>query len=415
MMNKRLLVSRLLPVLIIVLAVSAFSYMKSTVPERKKPVATEKIWQVNAFPVEPGELAPDLILHGEVETPSLLRAAAPGAGQISQVLVRPGDNVIPGQLLVTMDSRDFAVANLQAEADVADFESQIAESKLRYRSNLKVVEQEKNLLDLASREVKRVERLKKNNLSSESALSAAREMLGKQELSLLAKQLEVDRYQVSVKQLQARLARARARLAETELAIERSEIRASFDGVVADVPVSAGDRVRIADILISLYPLDSLEVKASIPASYQSEIQIALENGKQLTASAELSGNQFQLELKRLAGEARADGIDVYFHVVEGSSHLRIGNLLKVKLQRTVQSNVVAVPYRAIYGNNRVYLLRDERMVSVNVQTVGQYGAALQDPTLLIRSDEIKAGDKIITTHLSNAVDGLKVKLVDEN
>ncbi len=413
-MNKRLVLSRVLPALIIVLAVSAFSYMKSSVPDRKKPVAREKVWRVNAIQVEPGSLAPDLILHGEVQSQSLLRAAAPGAGQVAEVLVSAGDRVSAGQLMVTMDSRDFAAANLQAAADVADFESQITESRLRHQSNLKAVEQEKKLLELANKEVRRIERLKKNNLSSESALSNAYELLGKQELALLAKQLEVDRYKSSVKQLQARLARARARLAETELAIERSEIKAAFDGIVSEVPVSAGDRVRVADLLISLYPLDSLEVKASIPAIYQSEIQNALENEKNLTATAELTGTQFKLELNRLAGKARADGIDVFFKVTEGTQYLRIGNLLKVKLQRTVQQNVIAVPYRSIYGNNRVFLLRDDRMVSINVETVGQYGSVFDEPTLLIRSDKIKAGDQIITTHLSNAVDGLKVKLVHD-
>lgn len=415
MMNKRILLKRALPVLIIVLAVSAFAYMKSSVPERKKPVASEKVWQVNARPAELTSLAPELNLYGEVITPSLLSAAAPGAGQVSQVLVRPGDTVSPGQLLVAMDGRDFAAAHLQASADVTDFNSQITELKLRYQSNLKVVEQEQKLLQLANSEVNRVERLKKKNLSSESALSDAYEMLGKQELSLLAKQLEVDRYPSSVKQLQARLARAQARLAETELAIERSEIRATFNGIVARVPVSVGDRVKVADLLVSLYSLDNLEVKASIPASYQAEVQQALQDSRPLTATAEINGAPLQLELHRLAGEARPDGIDAYFKVVQGGNQLRIGNLLQLRFKRPLQINVVAVPYRAIYGNNRVYLLRNERMHAVTVDMLGQYGSADSEPTLLIRSDAINAGDQIITTHLSNAVDGLKVRVIDES
>ena len=412
-MNKRLVIGRLLPVLIIVLAVSAFSYLKASKPERKKPVAKEKVWLINAISVKPGSLAPELTLHGKVETPALLRAAAPGAGQITQVLVRPGEIEKPGQVLVSMDDRDFAAANLQAKADVMDIDAQLAELKIRNLSNVKALEQEKKLLDLANREVKRVERLKSNNLTSESALSDAHEMLGRQELSLLGKQLEVDRYKTTVKQLRARLSRAKARLAETSLAIERSEISADFAGIIAKVPVSTGDRVQVADILVSLYALDSLEIRASIPAGYQAEIQTALENGDLLTARAEMSGNLFQLELLRLAGEARADGIDAYFKVTDGSSRLRIGNLLNVNLQRPVQHNVIAVPYRAIYGNNRVYIHREDRMVAVDVEAVGLFEEDGK-PALLIRSNNLQSGDQIITTHLSNAVDGLKVKLVNE-
>jgi len=413
-MNKRIFLSRLLPVLIVMLAVTAFLYMKATKPERKKPQATEKTWQVSAMPVEPRSLAPVLTLHGVVEAPSLLRAAAPGAGLVSQVLVRPGESVNSGQLLLSMDDRDFAVANMQARADVIDIKAQIAELKIRYQSNLQAVEQQEKLLVLANKEVKRVERLKTNNLSSESALSSAHEKLGKQELSLIAKQLEVDRYQTALKQLQARLSRAQARLAETELAIERSKISAGFNAVVAEVPVSSGDRVRVADLLVSLYAADALEVRASIPASYQSEVQAALESGVVLMATAAMSGKRFQLELLRLAGEARADGIDAYFKVTEGFSRLRIGNLLLVKLQRPEQQNVFAVPYRAIYGNNRVYTLHEGRMVAVNVETLGQYESQSGKQELLVRSDDIKAGEQVVTTHLSNAVDGLKVKVIED-
>ncbi len=396
--------------LIIMLAVSAYAYMKITKPQRDKPVASEKVWQVAVVKAQPQTLSPTLTLYGEVETQALLRAAAPGAGLVSEVRVSPGERVFEGQQLVSMDSRDFAAANLQAQADVTDIEAQLAEHDLKYNANLKSVKEEKNLLGLARKELKRIERLKKNNLSSDSALSDAREMLGKQELSLISKQLEVDRYATTRKQLQARLARARARLAETELAIERSEIIAGFDGVVAEVPVSAGERVKVSDVLVSLYPVDSLEIRARIPAIYQSEIQTSLERGDLLLAEADSSAQPLQLELLRLAGEADPSGIDAYFRVESGVSHLRIGNMIKIELQRPLQQNVIPVPFRSIYGNDRVFLLQDDRMQAINVESVGQYESEPGESQLLIRSKQIKAGDKIITTHLPNAVDGLKVK-----
>jgi len=414
MMIQRL-IRWILPVLILVLAGSLFTYLKASKPERQKPQASEKVWQVNVMTAEPKSLAPDLTLHGKVETPSLLKAAAPGAGQISSVLVSAGAYIKSGQTLISMDRRDFSVAQHQAQADVADIEAQLAELRIQNQSSQKALEQENKLLDLARNEVKRVERLKQNNLSSESALSAANEVLGKQELALLARQLEVDRYPSTQRQLQARLARARARLSETALALERSEVRAPFDGIVSEVMVAAGDQVRAGDQLVSLYALDGLEIRASIPAGYQTELQRALEAGDSLTASAEMGEDIFTLKLLRLAGSARADGIDAFFRVQQGVSRLRIGNLLKLQLQRPLQEQLLAVPYRSIYGNNRVYLLRDGRMHAVTVESVGQFTLADNSAALLIRSAEIQSGDQIITTHLSNAVDGLKVRAVDES
>ena len=414
-MTMQRLIRWTLPVLILVLAGSTFSYLKASKPERKKPQASEKVWLVDVMAAAPQSLSPDLTLHGKVETPALVKAAAPGAGQVSSVLVGAGQAVKSGQRLIAMDRRDFSVALQQAQADVSDIEAQLAELRVRHQSSQKSLEQEHKLLELARNEVLRVERLKKNNLSSESALSAAHEVLARQELSLLARQLEVDRYPSSTRQLQARLARARAHLRETELALERSEILAPFDGIVSEVPVASGDRVRVADLLVSLYALDALEIRASIPAGFQAELQQALESGVGLSATAQMGGEKFPLKLLRLAGAARADGIDAYFQVQQGGSQLRIGNLLQVRLQRPAQDQVLAVPYRAIYGNNRIYLLRAGRMHAVNVESVGQFTDVDNVSALLIRSADIQPGDQIITTHLSNAVDGLKVKVVDES
>ncbi len=409
-MNKRTLVLRLLPLLIIFLAMSAFAYLKMTKPERMKPVAKEKVWQVDTMEARPQTLAPTLTLFGEVETQALVNAAAPGAGLVADVLVNPGDRVTEGQKLVGMDSRDFAAAHLQAQADVADIDAQLAEHELRHKSNLQSVKEEKNLLALAKKDLTRIESLKSRNLSSESDLSDAREILGRQELSLIAKELEVARYNTTKQQLQARLGRARASLAETELAIERSEIEAGFDGVVAEVPVTNGDRVKISDVLVSLYPIDSLEVRARIPAIYQGEIQNALDRGDSLQAVAEHAGQAIRLQLLRLAGTADPSGIDAYFQVDAGATRLRIGNLIKIELQRPMQQQVIAIPFRSIYGNNRVFLLNEGRMKAIDVESVGQFETEQGDSLLLVRSDKISAGDQIIVTHLPNAVDGLKVK-----
>lgn len=408
-MNTRLFALRLLPLLILSIALSAYAYMKMTRSERTKPVAKEKVWQVEVLRAEKQTLSPGLTLFGKVETQKLVNSAAPGAGLIAQVLVSPGDRIQAGQKLVSMDRRDFAAANLQARADVADIQAQLAEHDLRYQSNLKSVEEEKRLLDLAKKEVRRVERLKTKNLSSESAVSDAREVLGRQELSLISKQLEVDRYNTTRQQLKARLSRARAMLAQTELAIERSEVVAGFDGVVADVMISVGDLVRVSDVLVSLYPLNSLEIRARIPASYQAEIQYALDKGDELSAIANLSVQKKPLRLKRLAGEADPSGIDGYFQLAEDSNGLRIGNLIRIEMLRPLQPDVIVVPFRAIYGNNRVFILREGRMIAIDVESVGQYENSNGDNSLLIRSEKIKSGDQIITTHLPNAVDGLKV------
>lgn len=410
-MTQRSLLRLGLPVLLLALSIGGFSYLKASRPEPPKPKPKEKVWQVDVFEATPQALAPSLSLYGEIEAPALLQAAAPGAGLVTEIQVRRGDLVTQDQALLTLDRRDFELAVTQAEADVMDLEAQLVDLELRHRTNQESLKKEQRLLELTQSEVARVERLRKQNLSSETIFDEARNALGRQELSVITRQSEVQRHAANRQQLEARLQRNQARLSETQLALERSQVIAPFGGVVASVPVAVGDRVQIGKVLVRLYSIDRLEVRARIPVRYQAEIQGALNSGKQLTAHAELAGHPIEMVLDRLAGEADPSGIDGFFSVTAGADRLRLGNLLKLSLQRPAQQALVTIPFQSIYGNSRIYLLRDGRMHGIDVESVGQYQPADAPPALLIRSPEIKPGERIIRTHLPNAVSGLKVKV----
>jgi multidrug efflux pump subunit AcrA (membrane-fusion protein) len=413
MTTSRSFVKLVLPVTLLIAGVIVFSYLLASRPEPPQPQPKEKVWQVEVFEARPQRLAPSLTLYGEVETHALVQAAAPGPGLVTEIRVRKGDKVSEGQLLLSLDPRDFAVAVAQAEADVADIEAQLADLELRHRADRQALQEERRLLKLAQSELDRLERLRRQNLSSDADLDVARNALGRQELSVIARQSDVERYAASRKQLAARLQRHRAEREEALLALERSRVIAPFDGIVATVPVASGDRVQTAQVLISLYPLDRLEVRARIPIRYQGEIQHALDRAQRLSAQAELTGHAIELELDRLAGEADPSGIDGFFRVTAGAQRLRLGNLMKLHLQRPAQPDLVAIPFQAIYGNNRIYMLRDGRMQGIQVETVGQLLTSRSEAQarLLIRSPEIQAGDRIIQTHLPNAVSGLKVEM----
>ena len=74
----------------------------------------------------------------------------------------------------------------------------------------------------------------------------------------------------------------------------------------------------------------------------------------------------------------------------------------------------MAVPYQAIYGNSRLYLLKQNRLQGITVESVGQYVDTDGTAMLLIKSPQINSGDEIVITHLPNAVSGLKVRSVGD-
>jgi len=412
-MSLRKGVKILLPLVVLGVA-SAWMYnLKNSKPEPVKLQLQEKVWQVAVIVAEKQSLAPGITLYGRVESPELLQAAAPGAGIVDSVAVRVGATVTKGQTLVSLDQRDFDSLLLQAEAELSDIESQAEELKIRYRLNQDSLKTEQDLLKLAEEEVERMQQLKNQNLGSDSALNQARSELGRQQLSLRNRQLEVESFPAKLKMLEAQQIKFGARFKDAQLLIERSQVIAPFDGIISSVPVSIGDRVAIGETLVTLYPVDSLEIRAHIPATYISSIQDADRRGTSLTAKLEINRQSLEFRLKRLAGEAEATGIDAYFHTGELSPDLRPGALLALNLSLPVRDDVVAIPFQAIYGNSRIYLMQDGRLQGLDVETVGQYYRTDGQTSLLVTSPTLRNGDKIVVTHLPNAVTGLKVKTAD--
>ncbi len=409
-MSTRKALKIILPFVLLGIAAVVMYELITSKPEREQQPLQEKVWQVDVISARKQSLSPSITLYGRVESPEMLQSAAPGAGIVEEVMVRVGDAVKSGQTLVTLDRRDFESLLLQAEAELKDIDSQHAELKIRHKSNLVSLKTEQELFTLAEQEAERMRKLKNQNLGADSALSDARSALAKQQLSLHSHQLEVESYPVKLQKLEAQQIKYGAKLGDVRLMLERSQAIAPFDGIISSVPVSKGDRVAIGQTLVSLYPVDSLEIRAHIPAVYITTIQSAIDQG--VAPRAQLAGNSENLlfDLKRLAGEAEATGIDAYFQVSATTRQLRPGVLLPLNLSLPPQPDVFAVPFQAIYGNSRLYRLNEDRLEGIDVKTVGQYYPSRDQALLLVQSDLINDGDKIVVTHLPNAVSGLKVK-----
>jgi multidrug efflux pump subunit AcrA (membrane-fusion protein) len=413
-MTSRAQARLILPFLVLLLSAVIFFSLVNSKTERQKPVLSEKIWQIDVVTAKLQELSPALTLYGRIESPEQLKAAAPGGGIVKNVFVRNGARVSEGQRLVTLDRRDFDAALLQAEADLRDIENQIAELGIRHESNKSSLKTERNLLALAETEVERLVKLQQQNLSADTALNSARSELGRQQLAVTSRELDVDSYPARQQILIARQDRAKAQLAQARLAMNRSDLRAPFDAIVSEVAVAAGDRVSLGQLLISLFPVQALEIRAHLPINYIESVQQAIARGAQLEARVAGRDDLGSLPVLRLAGEAEATGIDVYFDIDATDDQLRPGELLPLSLRLPAESNVYAVPYQAIYGNSRIYLVAEQRLKAIEVITVGQARGDDGQVLVLIRSDAISPGDQISVTHLPNAVSGLQVKTGDD-
>lgn len=409
-MRHRTVTKVMLPLLILALGFAGFSYLRATKPQTQKPRPQEKSWRVETMPATAGSRTPSLTLHGTVEAPRSLRAAAPGAGWIDDLPVREGQRVAAGDLLAALDPRDFAPRAAQARAELAELRAQLELERLRGREDTTALQVEDELLALARTRAERAKRLQQQNLGALTALDDARSALARQHLALGARRLAVESHPARLRQLEARFARLQAQLDQAELALERSRIIAPFDGIISRVAVSVGDRVQPAQLLVELYPVDGLEVRALVPARYVEEIGRIVASGNPANVRGTTASGTLPLRLSRLAGTADPSGVDALFEVAGDAALLRPGTLLEIRLDRPQQGQAIAVPHRAVYGDRRLYLLRDGRLHGIDIEVLGEQRDPSGQSLLLVRSAQIGDTDAIVITHLPNAVSGLKVE-----
>lgn len=435
---------RFIPLLILVLGGLVFLYLKMTAPAPTEVTAEERSWRVTSMPVELKSHRPVVPLYGSVVAPDLITVTAPLAARVAMRPVHDGQRVAEGELLVALDEADVQPPLTQARAEVADLEAQLESEQIGYANDQQALRREQAILDNAQRRLERAQSLASRNLLSQSELDDARDGEDQARLTVANRQRLIDEHPTRLKRLQAQLERARAGLGIAERDAARSRVMAPFDGVITRIEAAPGDRVASGADLLSVYPLTGLELRARVPNRYQDDILSALREGQPLWAR--VPERDMALRLERLAGEGDPAGTEAILSVApalattalstealstpafantaEGGL-VRPGSMLSVLLELPPVANTLAVPYSTLYGNDTLYLVNeDDRLERLSVTVLGetvpraaeQEGGATDEAMtasgerwLLVRSDSLASGQRVVTTHLPNAVDGLLV------
>ncbi len=416
--SMKKLIKFLLPLLILAIGFQGFKYLQKTKPKSQPIKIEEPVWVVTVVPVTPTALSPTLILYGRVESPRTATLRAPSLNvinaKVEEVSVFEGDNVKKGQILIRLEENDSLLNLKQREADIIDIQAQINLEKQRHRSNLNALSHEKTLLSLTQKSVERLRKLKIQRVSSQAALDEAQQGVERQKLTIINRSLDIEHHNARLAQLQAKQDRFLAQRDLARLEQKRTRITAPFAGVIAKVTVAVGDRVRSGDSLLSIYDNTALEVRAQIPSRYQNTVLNALNAKFLLQAYTQINKEIVDLELNRVSGQINPDsgGIDGLFRIKKGGHLLRLGQFLTLYLNLPKQSHLVALPFEAVYGLNRIYKFIDGRMKGITIDKVGEQMTVTGQSQILVHSPALKQGDKVIITQLPNAIEGLKVRAV---
>ncbi|MBK1721570.1 efflux RND transporter periplasmic adaptor subunit [Thiocystis violacea] len=387
---------RILPILILLAGIGAVFFLKETRPVPIAVVPKERIWRVEVTEVTPAEHQPVLSLFGRVEAPDKVRAAAPVAGRLLEIHVRDGDRVTKGEVLARLDPRDLQPRLEKAKAD-------LERERLRLVHDREALEHERDILKLGKLAVERADTVQSKKLASISSVDEAREQYARAQLAVTLREQ-------SIAEHPARLSSLEAALAEAQRDAARGEIKAPFDGRIGVVEAAAGDQLQPNQTILTLYPLDALYVRAKVPGAYSEELRAALTEGETLNARGAHAGQPVSAVLERLAGEADARGVDALLRLPSGTN-IPLGAFVSLQLQRPAAAQTIALPFAALHGGDRVFVVEDGRLKGVDVQRVGELeSTATGQDLVLVRAAGIHAGEQIMVTHLPHAVETLKVE-----
>ncbi len=407
----------LLPAGVIFIALIVFVWLTQSKAEKVTGKRHEKSWLVSAVSVNIQDLSPEITIYGRVETPqrAILKSAL--VADVTEVNVLEGEKVKRGQVLVRLDDTDMLLLLRQRQASVAEIDALIASELLRHQRDKSLLQYENELLKLADKAVQRANELEQTQLLSQANLDE--QMASKQRQILTVKRLQhdINDHPVRLANLKAKRLNYQALAEQAKVNLKRTVIYAPFAGRIATLDVAVGDRVSAGTDLLSLYDLASLEVRAQLPNRYVTSIRASLnddEEGLQAMTS-DVDGQTLGFLLTRLAGEIRPDsgGIDGLFSLASGNTSLVLGTFVKLSLKLMPEKSVIPIPFNALYGLDRVYLIEDGYLRSVKVTRVGEYQPPTGKKMLLIRSADLKQGDNIVSTQLPNVTTGLKVKVIN--
>lgn len=402
-----------LPVVLLVAAVAGLAVLRMTRPTPPPVETQERAWNVEVETVRPETLIPTLLLYGRVQSPRLAALSAAITADVEAVSVLAGSTVEKAALLVRLDDRESVLALAEQEAKLTESEAQIESERERHQNDLQALKHEEELVSLSRREVERALQLGRTKAASRSQIDEARAAFARQVIGLESRSTAIREYPSRMAALEARRAQTRAQRDRAALDLARTRVRAPFAGRVTEVFVSSGDRVRPGTPLLSLYDTSTLEIRAQIPSTHLHLIRGSLDRGVTLTARARLDKREVAAQLERLGGQVRpgSGGVDGFFRITQGGSWLELGRTVELVLSLPPESAAVALPLEAIYGNNRIFRLYEGRMAGLEVERLGEVRSTTGGVRVLVRSPQLRSGDRIVVTQLPNATEGLKVRV----
>jgi len=327
-----------------------------------------------------GSIRSVISTNGKVEPIANFEAHAPAGTTVKRVLIKEGDRVKKGQLLVQLDD---AAARSDAAKALAQVRSAQAESSavesggnreevLTLQAQMVKAQADR---DAAQRNFEALQRLQQNGAASPGEVKAAQDQLATAEANLkLLQQKKGDRYsRAEISRVDAQQSEAQSAYSAAENVLAQLNIRAPFDGIVYSLPVRPGAYVNPGDLILQLADLSKVVVRAFVD-----EPDIGrLSPGQRIEVTWDaLPGREWQGSIASVPASVKLRGtrnVGETTCLVENKDFRLLPNInVGVTIVATEHQNVLTAPREAVrVDDNQTYVFQitNDALQRRNVQT----------------------------------------------
>ena len=224
--------------------------------------------------VAPGQLEP----IGSVQDIQM-----PVGGVADQILVKEGDQVKAGQVLMKLDTEASEEQRNSLEKTIKLKKEQLSLKEEEKRNYLQVNQEELQMLEsnlaLQSEILERFEQLEAAGAYSEVQIlnqqNTVAEIRGRLMQSKADRLRQVALLDQQTAQLKTELADLNGRLVETKVTLRYQQLKSPVDGVVFDLkPTSRGFTAQSTQTVMKVVPMGSLEAKVEVPSNKIGFVQV---------------------------------------------------------------------------------------------------------------------------------------------
>jgi RND family efflux transporter MFP subunit len=408
-------------ILILAIAIALAKLLISLKKEPEKNEIKKTPPSVKVMIAEPVSKVMTVEAFGTVKPRKLVRIAVEVPGRIDYIHPSfiEGGEIFKGDLLVRIDQRSYKlnrqagqVRIRQAKADIGSLNQDIENLK----NDIKLSKANR---DLAKKELERVKALSKNQFASKNSLDRSEQQYLQAKIVLQNINNRLSLTNSLMEQKKAALTMARVDFQKADLALEKTQIKSDFNGLILDKFVEQGEYVNTGQTLGSIYEKDSLDVDVRIPLEEMKWIESSFKNGETPAAKVMLSNFDsvkfYKWDAKVARIKARIDEktrtLPMTLEIL--NPDIKIKNIFTLKPGTFVQCSIIGKTYENIYVLKR-YLLKSDNILF----TVNDSHLKMKKVNVLRNFEEemyidsgLAPGDKIIFSPLPGALEGMALTI----